>query len=367
MLGATLDIFRLRQYFDALTRARELFGDLGHDVRFLAAAARAVAPVPLDGDRAVGADPFPPFDHDMLNVLPHRRVALAATGGSGALASVVGVARACEEAGVTPSALSLCSGSAMFGFPLAAGIPAGQVASFLLGLRPADYVDVNWRRLLLLGPSLARGFAGLLAGERLEQSFGRLVGEMRLGELPIPAYAPIWNVEENRVEYLGPRTYPDMKVARAIHMAVALPLFVDPVELDGGWWCDGGIVDIFPVKPLLDIEEPPDIVVAVNGFYPPEFAGESQRGWRDRRASILYEASQVRTCQHAALARENLARLREHAEVLMLEPVPYQKVRGLGFYEQFLDTREWGDFMVAGRDHARRAFEAADRRLGAVR
>ena len=34
---------------------------------------------------------------------------------------------------------------------------------------------------------------------------------LSLRELPIPAYAPIWNVEENRVEFLGPETYPDVK------------------------------------------------------------------------------------------------------------------------------------------------------------
>jgi NTE family protein len=29
--------------------------------------------------------------------------------------------------------------------------------------------------------------------------------------------------------------------------------------------------------------------------------------------------------------------------------VPYWKVAGTGFYEQFLDTREWPEFMRAGR------------------
>jgi hypothetical protein len=29
--------------------------------------------------------------------------------------------------------------------------------------------------------------------------------------------------------------------------------------------------------------------------------------------------------------------------------VPYQKVAGAGFYEQFLDTTEWPAFMRAGR------------------
>ena len=280
---------------------------------------------------------------------------LVATGGSGALASVIGVARAMEEGGVRPAVLSMCSGSALFGFPIGAGVPADEAAAFTIGLDPDDYLDIDWSRLARLVPTLGRGFAGILRGDAIEAAYRRLLGDMTLAEMPIPTYAPIWNIEENRVEYLGPRTHPHLAVARAVHMAVALPLFIAPVALDGQNWCDGGIVDIFPVHPVLDIEEPCDAVLAVNGFYPPGFVGEDATGWEARRGSILYVASQVRTCQQVELARENLARLRAASEVTMLEPVPYEKVQGIGFYRQFLDTRDWPDFMRRGRLDARRA------------
>jgi NTE family protein len=42
----------------------------------------------------------------------------------------------------------------------------------------------------------------------------------------------------------------------------------------------------------------------------------------------------------------------------MIEPVPYTKVRGAGFYRQFLDTTEWPAFMRAGRLETRRALAA---------
>jgi NTE family protein len=164
------------------------------------------------------------------------------------------------------------------------------------------------------------------------------------------------------MQYLGPRTHPDIPVARAIRMAIALPLFIEPVVLDGDHWCDGGLVDIFPVRPLIDIEEPCDVVVAVNGFYPPEFEGEDATGWDRHRASILYAASQVRTSQQVQLARENLRRLRGTSTVVMIDPVPYDKVRGLGFYRQFLDTSEWPAFMRAGRDVARDNLRAEEAR-----
>lgn len=355
MLGTVLDIFRLRQYFDVITRMREFADGVREDAGFLSDGRRALLTLPFERTAAPDPRPFPTARPYRLDGLEDRRLALVATGGSGALASVVGAARALEEAGVRPAVISVCSGSSLFGFPIAAGLPAERVAEFTLGLRPEDYVDVDWPALGSLLPRLARGFAGILRGEQIEATYRRLLGDMRLGDLPIPAYAPIWDIEGNRLDYLGPRTHPDLPVARAVRMSVALPLFIEPVELAGAHWCDGGIVDIFPVRPVLELEEPCDAALAINGFYPPGFAGEDATGWERRRGSILYVASQVRTCQQIELARLNLALLRRSLTVAMIEPVPYRTVQGIGFYRQFLNTAQWGRFMQAGRLEARRA------------
>ena len=359
MLGTVLDVFRLRQYFNAVTLARELGTQVYEDVGFVNTIRRALVTLPFE-DTSVETRPFPPPRALRLQRLRERRVGLVATGGSGALASVVGCLRAFEEAGITPSVISVCSGSALFGFPLAAGIPAEEVAEFTLSMSSADFVDINWSGLATLTTG-ARGFAGIIRGERIESTYRRLLGDMCLGDLSIPCYAPVWNIEGNRIEYLGPTTHPDLPVARAVRTAIAIPLFIDPVPLDGSYWCDGGIVDIFPVRPLLELEERPDVVLAVNGFYPPDFAGEDATGWKTRAASILHIASQIRTAQQIELARENLARLRASTEVLMTNPVPYAAVRGAGFYQQFLDHKDWPGFMRSGREAARTAMQGWER------
>ncbi|MGD9703549.1 MAG: patatin-like phospholipase family protein [Acidimicrobiia bacterium] len=358
MLGIALDIFRVRQYFNVATRARQLAAGLREDAGFVDDARRVAVSFPWEGSRPAARQPFPPPEPYESGLRSDERLALVATGGSGALASVVGVACALEEAGTSPSVISLCSGSALFGFPIGAGIPAADVAAFTLALRPEQYLDVDWRRLLQILPTAGRGFAGIVKGDAIEASYRQLLGDLTLGEMPIPTYAPIWNIEENRVEYVGPRTHPELTVARAVRLAIALPLFISPVELDGYHWCDGGIVDIFPVHPVLDIEQPCDVALAVNGFYPPGFIGEDATGWQDRRGSIFHVASQVRTSQQIELARENLVRLRAASDVLMIEPVAYEKVQGIGFYRQFLNVRDWPGFMLAGRQEARRVLTA---------
>lgn len=364
-LDVVMDVFRLRQVFGLGARALDVMEDAAGDLAFLDAVRRVA--VPLPGERRAVVDaPFQTAPRPRRGEQPDlrgERVGIAATGGSGALASVIGVARAIEECGARPAVISMCSGSALFGFPLGAGLSAAETADFVLGLDPRDYVAPDWWALARLLPTLGRGVTGLMAGDRLEAVYRRRFGEMALGDLPIPVYAPIWNIEENRVEFLGPKTYPDVTVARAVRMAVALPLFFQPVPLGPGSWCDGGIVDIFPVAPLLDIEPRCDLVVAVNGFYPPRFEGEPAPTWQEQTATILRIAAQVRSCQHVQLARDHLRALEEATDVVMVDPVPFEKVRGIGFYREFIDQREWPSFMRAGRTSTLAALRRRETRL----
>lgn len=353
-LGDALDIFRVREYFEAITEVRDIARRVHEDAGFVNTLRRALFKLPTDAGPSPGAKSlWPPLRRPIR--LRHIRVAIVATGGSGALASLVGVLRACQEQGIRPHAMSFASGAALFAFPIAAGKTPDEVAEFALRLDPMDWVDPNWRGMAAILPSRGRGFAGIIKGSKLEGTYSDFLGDIRLGELKIAAYAPVWNIEHNRIEYIGPRTHPEMKVAQAIRMSISLPLFVDPVRWRGGHWCDGGIVDIFPVHPVLDIEQPPDAVLAVNCFYPPGFEGEDASGWREHFWSVLDIADQVVTAQHVQLARENLRRLRAVVPtVMMMEPVPYELVRRAGFYAQFLERRDWRAFMRSGRRDAAR-------------
>ena len=351
-VDAATDIFRVKQYFGVLLELRDWARSLGADAGFVDLVRRAVLPVPGSGPpRAPAVAPLPLFRSGPPGDLAGKRVAVVSSGGSGALASLVGVARVLEESGTPVGCWSLCSGGALFGFPLAAGRSADEVAELVLDLTARDLVDVDWWGLTRALARRGRGLTGVVRGERIEDTCRRLVGDLTLGDLPVPAYAPIWNVEQNRVEYLGPRTYPRVRVATAIRLALALPPVFEPVPLDGYHWCDGGIVDILPVHPVLDLEEPPEVVLAVNCFHPPGLRGEDATGWEDQPLSILQLAGQVRSSQHVQLARENLARLRSVVpDVRLVEPVPYDLVRGTGFYRQFLDPTDWPSFIRAGYD-----------------
>jgi NTE family protein len=351
-LGELIDIFRVREYFGGITDARDVARKLRDDASFVAALRRSLIKLPFESSPTRQVQPLwpRPVHHTLLK---RTRLGIVASGGSGALASLVGALQACDELHVKPQVMSFASGAALFGYPIAAGKSPAEVARFVLALDPTAWIDLNWRGLAGILPTQGRGFAGVIRGDKLEATYKEFLGGITLGELRIPAYAPVWNIEHNRLEYVGPSTHPELEVSRAIRMAVSLPLFVEPVMWRGGSWCDGGIVDIFPVHPILDLEPRCDAVLALNCFYPPDFAGEDVQGWRTRLWSVLDIADQVVTAQHVEIARQNLRRLRaEVGTVMMIDPVPYERVRRAGFYAQFLDHSAWPEFMRLGRSAA---------------
>jgi NTE family protein len=167
-------------------------------------------------------------------------------------------------------------------------------------------------------------------------------------------WVPVWNIEGNRLEYLGPDTHPDLPAARAVRMAVALPVAAQPNPLGQGWWLDGGIVEILPAQPFVRVDRA-DVAVVVNCFYPSAFASPQRPRWREQTFSILHVASQTRIMQHLHLARRSLSDLQAAVpEVVLVEPVAYETVQGGGLYGQFVDTRLWPSFMAAGYQAAAR-------------
>jgi NTE family protein len=347
-VGALVDIFRVREYFGALTNARDVARKIREDATFLAQLRRATVKLPFDSPSRPLEKPLWPRRASHVRLV-QTRLGIVATGGSGALASLIGVVQACRELGLEPQVMSFASGAALFGFPMSAGKSPAEVADFVLSLDSTDWIDVNWRGLAGILPAQGRGFAGVIKGDKLEATYARFLGDMTLGELAIPAYAPVWNIEHNRLEYIGPRTHPRLTVAKAIRMSVSLPLFLEPTRWRGGSWCDGAIVDIFPVRPILDLEPRCDAVLGVNCFYPPEFEGEDASGWQSRTWSVLDIGDQVVTAQHIEIARGNVRRLRAEVEqVMMIDPVPYELVRRAGLYAQFIDRSGWPDFIRSG-------------------
>jgi NTE family protein len=349
MFARFLEPLAVKHFFKHVANVMDLEADLS----LLRAARRLVVP---DPPPRIEGEIFPPFVPLEVPALAGKRVGIVATGGGGAMVCAVGVTRACEEAGLQIAGISTCSGSAVTLAPIAAGLDAQQTAEFLLSFRQQDYVDPDWRQLLKIPLALGRGFTGLLDTEGIERLYAERLGRVTVGELPIPFYANIWDMDHNLLLYLGTRTRPEMALARVVRAAVTLPLFMRPFELDGTQCGDGGVVNIFPVDPLVDHHPEIDFYIGVNAFYPEGFAGEDHTGWHEAIASILRASPQTKQCQHLEAARMQLRRIQDRC--LMVHPLRYEEVRGVRLYEQFVDRGPWLDFMRRGHLAARRELEA---------
>jgi len=357
----TLDLLEpnnLRPVLGAYDATHDLASDLREDLSFVRALWRAFGPPRRRLPPAAGPV-FAPARPLAVPALAGRRIAFVASGGSGATASVVGVERAFEEAGLQPAVISACSGSVLFASLWACGLTAEQVARFWLELPTSDYVDPDWWKVARGAMHRFRSTTGLLRGDAIEAAFRRRIGDRRLGETRIPFAAVVWNIDANRIEFLSSRRTPELPVARVARIAISIPILVEPVQLGDAWYGDGGIVDIFPTEPLAD-EPRCDLVLGTNCYLPASFAGMSIGDWHAAPWSILKASGQLRYAVYLELARSHARALGARLE--LLEPVAHTDVRGARFYETFLDRSRWPFYMRNGHAVARDALQ----RLGHV-
>jgi magnesium-transporting ATPase (P-type) len=71
-------------------------------------------------------------------------------------------------------------------------MPPDQVAELTASMRPADYIDVGWRELAALVPTLARGWCGIVRGDKLEAFYRRHLGGLTENQM---AVTRLWTAE----------------------------------------------------------------------------------------------------------------------------------------------------------------------------
>ncbi|MEA2481279.1 MAG: hypothetical protein QOJ07_3201 [Thermoleophilaceae bacterium] len=348
-----LDPFHVRH---ALARLGSLPGatSVGEGARFLRTARSALLPLPfVDRPERLDTNVFGPPHEQPIPALQGKRIGVVGSGGSGACVALVGVARAFEEAGIRPAAISACSGSAVWGAMWAAGMTAQEMAEFSLSWRPQDYLDVGWRRLPRIAMSATRGFTGVAKGDALERLFDRRLWHMSAGETDVPIHTIVYNLDRGRVEHFGSADTPDLMLGELVRVAVALPLLVEAVRIEGDFYVDGGVVDAFPAEPLIEDPDGFDHVFGLNVLLPHGLEGEDISGWDQRRLGVVAAGRQLGRASHIELARRSKHALGDR--LTLIEPVSPDEVAGLNFYDLFLDRRRWPDLMRRGYDAARQA------------
>jgi len=330
------------------------------DPAFLLRARRALFPLPIvDRPKAVASDDiFPPFRKRALGAFEGRRVALIAGGGAGACVSLIGVRRAFEEAGVEPALITACSGGTIWGSMWAAGMSAEEMAEFSLSWHLEDYLDIQWAKAPRYAAAALKGFTGLAKGEAIERTFNERFGSLKVGDLGIPLSSIVYDMDRGAVDYFGSASKPDLTVGRLVRIAIALPVLIESVAVDGHLYVDGGIIELLPAEPILS-DGGFDHVFAINFMLPPQLEPQDITGWQDTRMGILTASRQAEQGVQLEFAHRLRAALGD--SLTIIDAADHRLLRGPAFYDLFIDRSRWPALIRDGYERATRALDALRR------
>lgn len=329
------------------------------DPAFLLRARRALFPLPLvDRPRPVASDVLPPFRSRPLRGFDGRRTALIAGGGAGACVSLIGVRRAFEEAAIEPDLITACSGGTIWGSMWAAGMSAQEMADFSLSWHLEDYLDIQWAKVPRYAISALKGFTGLAKGEAIERTFDERFGSTCAGEFGIPLTSIVYDMDRGVVDYFGSESKPKLTIGRLVRIAIALPAFIEAVEVDSHLYVDGGIIDLFPAEPILNDETGFDHVFGINFMLPPQLEPEDITGWKDQPMGVLRASRQAE--QGFQLEFAHRARRALGERLTVIDAADHRLLRGPAFYDLFIDRSRWPQLIREG-------YERTTRALGALR
>ena len=352
---ADLDLYNVLLGFGWLRERTELTRAT-LDPGFLLRARRALFPLPLvDRTKPVGTDVLPPMRARPLEGFDGKRVALIAGGGAGACVSLIGVRQAFAEAGIEPEMISACSGGTIWGSMWAAGMSAEEMARFSLSWHLEDYLDIQWAKTPRYALAALKGFTGLAKGEAIERTFEERYGSLQVGKLPIRLNSIVYDMDHGLVDYFGTDSTPELTIGRLVRIAIALPVFIEAVEVDGHLYVDGGIIDLLPAEPIMR-DGGFDHVFVVNFMLPPQLEPADISGWQDTRMGVLKASRQADQGFQLELARRTLRQLGDRATVI--DAADHTLLRGPSFYDLFIDRSRWPELIRTGYERATAALDA---------
>lgn len=178
-----------------------------------------------------------------------KRIGLALSGGAARGLAHLGVLSVLLNYKIEVEYVSGCSAGAVIGALFCAGMPLASMFKF------APYLA--WKRL----GTPVRSEDGLLAFDRLERWLIMLIGDLDFKDLEVPLSVVTMDVKTGERVILSAGN-----LAKAVRASCSIPGLVTPVEIDGRFLVDGGVVDNLPVDAARDLGA--DFVIGVDVFQP---------------------------------------------------------------------------------------------------
>lgn len=164
-----------------------------------------------------------------------KKVGIVLSGGGIRGIAHLGVLKAISNAGISLSHIS--------------GTSAGSVvgAFFAAGIDPEEGLAIFMKTRLLRFIRPAVGSLGLVGIEHTSSLLKKFFPEDRIEHLKIPLTITATNFSEGKIVYFnkGP-------LISSIQASCCIPGIFRPIMIDGQMYVDGGILNNFPVEPLMN-------------------------------------------------------------------------------------------------------------------
>jgi NTE family protein len=172
-----------------------------------------------------------------------RTILVLGGGGMKGLAHI-GVWKALEERGVVPDAIMGTSIGALIGACLAGGMGWRELAQLARALRKEHIVEINRRAVFMGGVREDAVFVGSHFQDYIRQN----VPLADWADARMPFRVNAVSLVSGTEVWFGTDARTDVPVAEAVYASCALPIYFPPLHWEGDHFCDGGVLDVLPIR-----------------------------------------------------------------------------------------------------------------------
>ncbi len=211
------------------------------------------------------------------------RVGLALGTGAALGHATIGVLKVLKREGIP---VDVIAGTSM-GSLIAACYAAGYEPETIEEL--AIRIDKSWVMENLFW-DLTVPRSGVFAGETLLRFIRSYLGSREFSDLEIPFACVAADIETGEEVVLR-----SGRVAEAVRASCGLPIIYEPIQLNGRWLVDGGLVNPVPTRLAADMGA--DVLIAVNLTVP---AGERKTRLTEHRRHLMENPMSIAALKEAA-------------------------------------------------------------------
>lgn len=163
------------------------------------------------------------------------KIGLVLSGGGARGISHIGVIKGLEEIGVKPEVIAGTSAGSIVGSLYAYGYTPDQIIAEILAARLFRSMRPAWT------------WTGLLSLEALASSLIKLIPENDFKALKVPMTIAATEIRRGKPDYFSTG-----ELIPAILASCCIPAVFNPIQVNGGLYVDGGLMDNLPAKSIRD-------------------------------------------------------------------------------------------------------------------